>query len=47
MIVGVTLNGACYIHKGPPAIRERKSGHLIYISSLSGTMPGFPGLHIK
>jgi NADP-dependent 3-hydroxy acid dehydrogenase YdfG len=44
MMVGVNLNGAYYITQALlPAMRERKSGHLIYISSISGIMPDVSG----
>ena len=37
MLVSVNLNGAYYVtHAVLPSMRERGSGHLIYISSISG-----------
>ncbi|HEY2013819.1 MAG TPA: SDR family oxidoreductase [Bryobacteraceae bacterium] len=44
MMVGVNLNGAFYITQALlPAMRERGSGHLIYISSVSGLFPDVSG----
>jgi NADP-dependent 3-hydroxy acid dehydrogenase YdfG len=40
----VNLNGAYYATRAVlPAMRERKSGHLIYISSISGLVPDISG----
>src|SRR5206468_5958329 len=44
MMVSVNLNGAYYVtHAVLPAMRERGSGHLIYVSSISGLMPDVSG----
>jgi len=44
MMIGVNLNGAYYITAAVlPAMREAKSGHLIYISSISGLTPDVSG----
>lgn len=44
MMISVNLNGAYYITQALlPAMRERKSGHLIYISSISGVIPDASG----
>ena len=44
MMIGVNLNGAYYItHALLPAMRERGSGHLIYIASISGQIPDVSG----
>ena len=44
MMIGVNLNGAYYISRAVlPAMRERRSGHLIYISSVSGMVPDVSG----
>lgn len=44
MMIGVNLNGAYYITQAVlPSMRERKSGHLIYISSISGVVPDVSG----
>jgi NADP-dependent 3-hydroxy acid dehydrogenase YdfG len=44
MMVGVNLNGAYYVTQAVlPAMRERKSGHFIYISSISGIVPDVSG----
>ncbi len=44
MMLSVNLNGAYYITRAVlPAMRERGSGHLIYISSISGLMPDVSG----
>lgn len=44
MMLGVNLNGAYYVtHAVLPAMRERRSGHLIYISSISGLSPDVSG----
>jgi NADP-dependent 3-hydroxy acid dehydrogenase YdfG len=43
-VIGVNLNGAYYAtHAVLPAMRERKSGHLIYIASISGLVPDISG----
>jgi serine 3-dehydrogenase len=43
-VVGVNLNGAYYATRAVlPAMRERKSGHLIYIGSISGMVPDISG----
>jgi len=44
MMMGVNLNGAFYItHAVLPHMRERGSGYLIYISSVSGQIPDVSG----
>ncbi len=44
MMVGVNLNGGYYITQAVlPGMRDRKSGHLIYISSISGLVPDISG----
>jgi serine 3-dehydrogenase len=43
-MIAVNLNGAYYITRAVlPAMRERGSGHLIYISSISGHTPDVSG----
>ena len=43
-LIGVNLNGAYYATRAVlPAMRERKSGHLIYIGSISGLVPDISG----
>lgn len=43
-MMGVNLNGAYYITRAVlPAMRERGSGHLIYVSSISGHTPDVSG----
>lgn len=43
-MVTVNLNGAFYVTQALlPAMRERKSGHLIYISSISGILADVSG----
>ncbi len=43
-LVSVNLNGAYYITSAVlPLMREAKSGHLIYISSISGLLPDVSG----
>ncbi len=44
MMVSVNLNGAYYITQAIlPSMREKGSGHLIYISSISGLVPDISG----
>jgi len=44
MMVNANLNSAYYITRALlPAMREQKSGHLIYISSISGVVPDVSG----
>jgi serine 3-dehydrogenase len=44
MMLGVNLNGAYYITRAVlPSMRERKSGYLIYIASISGKVPDVSG----
>ncbi len=44
MMISVNLNGAYYITRAVlPSMREAKSGHLIYISSISGLVPDVSG----
>lgn len=44
MMVGVNLSGAYYITRAVlPNMRERRGGHLIYISSISGMVPDVSG----
>lgn len=44
MMIGTNLNGAYYATSAVlPAMRERKSGHLIYVSSISGLVPDVSG----
>ncbi len=44
MMLDVNLNGAYYVTRALlPGMRERKSGHLIYISSISGLAPDVSG----
>lgn len=44
MMISVNLNGAYYITRAVlPAMRERKSGQLIYVSSISGHTPDVSG----
>ncbi len=43
-VICVNLNGAYYATRAVlPAMRERKSGHLIYIASISGLVPDLSG----
>lgn len=43
-VIAVNLNGAYYATRSVlPAMRDRKSGHLIYISSISGIVPDVSG----
>jgi len=43
-LIGTNLNGAYYATRAVlPAMRERKSGHLIYIASISGLVPDVSG----
>jgi NADP-dependent 3-hydroxy acid dehydrogenase YdfG len=44
MMITVNLNGAFYITQAIlPAMRERRSGYLIYVSSVSGIIPDVSG----
>ena len=44
MMISVNLNGAFYITQALlPQMRERRSGYLIYISSISGQIPDVSG----
>lgn len=44
MMISVNLNGAFYITQAIlPAMRERHSGYLIYVSSVSGIIPDVSG----
>lgn len=44
MMVTVNLNGAYYITRAVlPGMRERKAGHIIFISSISGIVPDVSG----
>ncbi|HTS28744.1 MAG TPA: SDR family oxidoreductase [Bryobacteraceae bacterium] len=44
MMIDVNLNGAYYATRAVlPAMRERKSGHLIFVSSISGHTPDVSG----
>ena len=44
MMVGVNLNGAYYLTQAVlPGMKARQSGHLIYISSISGLVPDVSG----
>ena len=44
MMVGVNLSGAYYITRAVlPGMRDRRAGHLIYISSISGLVPDVSG----
>lgn len=44
MMLSVNLNGAYYVTSAVlPAMRERRSGHLIYISSISGLLADVSG----
>lgn len=43
-LLSVNLNGAYYItHSVLPSMRQQKSGHLIYVSSISGLVPDVSG----
>src|SRR3984957_8586011 len=43
-VISVNLSGAYYATRAVlPAMRERKSGHLIYIASISGIVPDLSG----
>jgi serine 3-dehydrogenase (NADP+) len=43
-MLATNLNGAYYITRAVlPAMRERKSGHLIFVASVSGLMPDVSG----
>lgn len=44
MMIGANLNSAYYATRAVlPSMRERKAGHLIYVSSISGIMPDVSG----
>lgn len=44
MMLGANLNGAFYISRAVlPNMRERKAGHLIFVSSISGIIPDVSG----
>ena len=44
MMISVNLNGAYYVTRAAlPFMREKGSGHLIYISSISGLVPDVSG----
>jgi len=44
MMIGVNLNGAYYATQAVlPGMRERKAGHLIFVSSISGMFPDVSG----
>ncbi len=44
MMISTNLNSAYYITRAVlPAMRERRAGHLIYVSSISGTTPDVSG----
>ena len=44
MMISVNLNGAYYITRAVlPGMRERRRGHLIYVSSISGIVPDVSG----
>jgi NADP-dependent 3-hydroxy acid dehydrogenase YdfG len=44
MMLSVNLNGAYYATRAVlPAMRERKSGHLIYVASISAIVPDISG----
>lgn len=44
MMLAVNLNGAYYITRSVlPSMREQRSGHLIYVSSISGMVPDVSG----
>jgi serine 3-dehydrogenase len=44
MMVSVNLNSAYYITRAVlPAMREKRAGHLIFVSSISGIMPDVSG----
>jgi NADP-dependent 3-hydroxy acid dehydrogenase YdfG len=44
MMVSVNMNGAYYATQAVlPSMRERKSGHLIYVASISGLVPDVSG----
>jgi serine 3-dehydrogenase (NADP+) len=43
-LINVNLNAAYYVTRAIlPSMRERKSGHLIYVSSISGMVPDVSG----
>ena len=44
MMLSVNLNGAYYITQAVlPKMRERASGHIIYVASISGIVPDISG----
>jgi NADP-dependent 3-hydroxy acid dehydrogenase YdfG len=44
MMLSTNLNGAFYISRAVlPSMRERKAGHLIFVSSISGIIPDVSG----
>lgn len=44
MMLSTNLNGAFYISRAVlPSMRERKAGHLIFVSSISGLIPDVSG----
>ena len=44
MMLATNLNGAYYITRAVlPAMRERKSGHIIFVASISGLVPDVSG----
>ena len=44
MMLATNLNGAYYITRAVlPSMRERKSGHIIFVSSISGIVPDISG----
>jgi serine 3-dehydrogenase len=44
MMIGTNLNGAFYITRAVlPQMRERKSGHIIFVSSISAMVPDVSG----
>ena len=44
MMLATNLNGAYYITRAVlPAMRERKSGHIIFVASISGIVPDVSG----
>ena len=44
MMIGTNLNGAYYVTRAVlPGMRERKSGHIMFVSSISGIVPDVSG----